>query len=73
MLNGLFQPVKRPDPILPDSTLDEDLQNAADEANLTLYMVSVVVVGAKDLPNEDTKFIGKSDPYCVVTVGEISS
>jgi len=72
MSNELFQPVKRPDPILPDSTLDDDLQNAADEVNLTLYMINVVVVGATDLPNKDTKFIGKSDPYCVVTVGGVS-
>jgi len=54
-----------------DTTLDTELENAADDANLTLYFINMVVIGASDLVNEDTVF-DKSDPYCEVRVGEIS-
>lgn len=68
---GLFSPVKRPEPILPDSTLDEDLQNSADDADLTLYFVNMVVVSATDLPNVDMALVGKTDAYCEVAVGGV--
>lgn len=66
-----FEPVKRPDPILPDSTLDEELQKSAEDASLMLYFVNMVVVSASDLPNADGLF-DKTDPYCEVTVGSVT-
>jgi len=68
---SLFRRVVRPDQIFMDTTLDTELENAADDANLTLYFINVVIIGASDLVNEDTVF-DKSDPYCEVRVGEIS-
>jgi len=68
---SLFRRVVRPDQVFMDTTLDTELENAADDANLTLYFINMVVIGASDLVNEDTVF-DKSDPYCEVRVGEIS-
>jgi len=69
-MTAIFRRVTRPDPVVPDTTLDTELENAADDANLTLYFINMVVIRASDLVNKD--FGSKSDPYCVVTVGEIS-
>jgi len=66
-----FRPVVRPDPFVIDTTLDTELDKAADDANLTLYFINIVVISASNLRNEDIGF-DKSDPYCVVTVGGIS-
>jgi len=68
---SLFRRVVRPDQVFMDTTLDTELENAADDANLTLYFINMVIIGASDLVNEDTVF-DKSDPYCEVRVGEIS-
>lgn len=65
-----FQRVARPDPVVPDTTLDAELENAVDDASLTLYFVNMILVRASNLINKD--FGGKSDPYCVATIGEIS-
>uniref|UniRef100_A0A7S4NGG9 C2 domain-containing protein n=1 Tax=Odontella aurita TaxID=265563 RepID=A0A7S4NGG9_9STRA len=67
---SVFKRVSRPDPIVPDTTLDQELGNAADDANLTLYFVNLAVASASDLVNAD--FGGKSDPFCKVTLGEVS-
>lgn len=70
---SFFKPVERPKPLTPDSTLDQDLQNSADDANLTLYFVNMVVVKATNLPNTDyAVLMDKTDPYAVVTIGQIS-
>ena len=69
-MTATFRPVKRPEPVLPDTTLDAELGKAADDAHLTLYFLDLAVVRASGLGDKD---IGsKSDPYCVVTVGDIS-
>ena len=60
-MSFLFTPMKRPDPVLPDSTLDEALEKAAEDAQLTLYFVNLVVVSAV-IPNVDGLF-DKSDGY----------
>mmetsp|Transcript_911 Transcript_911/g.1246 ORF Transcript_911/g.1246 Transcript_911/m.1246 type:complete len:280 (-) Transcript_911:260-1099(-) len=65
-----FEPVDRPKP-QPDPSIDEEMEKAADEAKLTLYFINMVVIGAKDIRNADG-FMGKSDPYCEVTVGDIT-
>jgi len=67
-----FQPVKRPEPVEPDYTLDEKILEAAEDAELTLYFVNMVVVKATKLVNADTAIVDKSDPYCVVSVGNVS-
>lgn len=65
----LFSRVSRPPPVVPDTTLDEELGKAADDANLTLYFINLAVVSASDLINTDFALIDKSDPYCEVHVG----
>jgi len=68
----IFKRIKRPDAVVPETTLDTELEKAADGANLTLYFINLVVIRASDLINADMGFNNFSDPYCVVTVGEIS-
>lgn len=69
----IFNPVARPDPVVIATTLDTELENAADDANLTLYFINMAVISASNLVNKDGILINKSDPYCEVRVGEISN
>lgn len=65
-----FKPVSRPDPIEPDFNLDEELGKNAEDAGLTLHFINMVIVKGNDLSDVDV--FDKSDPYCSVTVGEIT-
>jgi len=67
-----FRRIARPDAVVPNTTLDTELEKAVDDANLTLYFINLVVMKASDLVNTEFGFNNQSDPYCVVTVGEIS-
>eukprot|EP00588_Corethron_pennatum_P001627 CAMPEP_0194287018 /NCGR_PEP_ID=MMETSP0169-20130528/33827_1 /TAXON_ID=218684 /ORGANISM="Corethron pennatum, Strain L29A3" /LENGTH=490 /DNA_ID=CAMNT_0039033593 /DNA_START=127 /DNA_END=1595 /DNA_ORIENTATION=+ len=68
----IFKRIKRPDAVDPGTTLDTELEKAVDGAGLTLYFINLVVIRASNLINTDLGFNNFSDPYCVVTVGEIS-
>eukprot|EP00548_Thalassiothrix_antarctica_P003893 CAMPEP_0194132692 /NCGR_PEP_ID=MMETSP0152-20130528/3101_1 /TAXON_ID=1049557 /ORGANISM="Thalassiothrix antarctica, Strain L6-D1" /LENGTH=512 /DNA_ID=CAMNT_0038827835 /DNA_START=29 /DNA_END=1567 /DNA_ORIENTATION=+ len=65
-----FKPVARPEPIVPESTLDEELCKAADEASISLSFINISVISASDLVNKDVAIIDKSDPYCEVQIGD---
>jgi len=67
-----FRRVARPAAVVPETTLDTELEKAVDDASLTLYFINLVVRKASDLISTDLGFNNASDPYCVVTVGEIS-
>jgi len=66
----IFNRVKRPEPIVPFVSLDEELEKSADDATLTLYFINMVVMSGSLLPDVET--FTKSDPYCEVFVGGIS-
>lgn len=67
-----FQRIARPDAVVLETSLDTELEKAVEGGNLTLYFIHLVVIKAADLINADVGFNNTSDPYCVVTVGEIS-
>lgn len=66
----MFKPVKRPEKKVPDLSLDEELQNSAEDATLTLYFINMVCVRGYNLANRDLGF-DKSDPYVAVHVGDL--
>mmetsp|Transcript_48680 Transcript_48680/g.95174 ORF Transcript_48680/g.95174 Transcript_48680/m.95174 type:complete len:493 (+) Transcript_48680:195-1673(+) len=67
-----FRRIARPAALVTETTLDSELEKAVDDASLTLYFINLVVLKASDLISTDMGFNNASDPYCVVTVGEIS-
>lgn len=71
MTTTKFEPVKRPEEVVVTPTLDEELNSKEEAASTTIYFISVTVKSANDLPNKDLGF-DVSDPYCIVTVGDLS-
>uniref|UniRef100_A0A7S2RRQ6 C2 domain-containing protein n=1 Tax=Eucampia antarctica TaxID=49252 RepID=A0A7S2RRQ6_9STRA len=65
-----FVPIVRPEPIDPDSNLDEELGKRAEDAKLTLHFINMVIVKGTSLSNSD--LFDSSDPFCGVTVGELT-
>lgn len=66
-----FEPIERPSEVVPESTLDEEIEKRGEEAQSELYFININIESASDLPNVDGPG-DKSDPYCDVYVGGLT-
>lgn len=66
-----FEPVERPTEVVPESTLEQEIEKRGDEASSELYFIQMNIESASDLPNVDVPG-DKSDPYCEVYVGGLT-